>query len=57
MSRFAEAPHDRTEVTMKQTQPNARKLTALPVNGERLRRLRSARIALTGRKAIRLFWA
>jgi len=33
---------------MKQIQPNARKLTAVPVNGERLRRLRSARIALTG---------
>jgi hypothetical protein len=33
MSRFAEAPNDRTEVTMKQTQPNARKLTAVPVNG------------------------
>ena len=48
MSRFAEAPNDRTEVTMKQTQPNARKLTAVPVNGARLRRLRSARIALTG---------
>jgi hypothetical protein len=48
MSRFVEAPNDRTEVTMKQTQPNARKLTAVPVNGARLRRLRSARIALTG---------
>ena len=48
MSRFAEAPNDRTEVTMKQTQPNAHKLTAVPVNGARLRRLRSARIALTG---------
>ena len=50
------AGKNKIEVTMKRTQPNARKLTAVSVNAERLCRLRSARIARPGCKVVRLFW-
>jgi len=50
------AGKNKIEVTMKRTQPEARKLTATPVNAERLCHLRPARIGLTTCMGIRLFW-